>query len=128
MLYVDANIILRYVLDDHAELSPKAKRVVSENIVGTPIETLCEVVFVLTKVYGIARKDIADTLLDFYKNTNCILPHREAVLKGIEFFGEKNLDFVDCILAGYYEMEKITVLTFDTKLEKLLATIGKTKR
>ena len=124
MLYIDANIILRYVLDDHAELSPKAKRVIGENIVETPIETLCEVVFVLTKVYGIARKDIADTLLDFYENTNCILPHREAVIRGIEFFGEKNLGFVDCILAGYYEVEKITVLTFDTKLERFLATIG----
>jgi len=105
MLCIDANIILRYVLEDHAELSPKAKKLIGENIIETPIEVLCEVVFVLSRIYGIARKDIADTLLDFYDNTNCILPHREAVIKGIEYFSGKSLDFVDCILAGYYEAE-----------------------
>jgi predicted nucleic-acid-binding protein len=127
MLRIDANIILRYILEDHAELSPKAKRLIGENTVETPIEVLCEVVFVLTRIYGIARKDIADTLLDFYGNTNCVLPHREAVIKGIEYFGEKTLDFVDCILAGYYEAENTTVQTFDTKLEKLLAIIVEVK-
>jgi len=127
MRFIDANVILRYVLDDHAELSPKAKKLIDENSVETPIEALCEVVFVLSQIYGIARKDIADTLLDFYGNTNCILPHREAVIRGIEYFGDKNLDFVDCILAGYYETENITIHTFDAKLEKLLAAIAKTK-
>jgi predicted nucleic-acid-binding protein len=127
MRFIDANIILRYILDDHAELSPKAKRLIDENIVETPIEALCEVVFVLSRTYGIARKDIADTLLDFYENTNCLLSHREAVIRGIEYFGEKNLDFVDCIQAGYFETEDITIHTFDTKLEKLLAVIAKTK-
>ena len=87
MRFIDANIILRYILDDHAELSPKAKKLIDENIVETPIETICEVVFVLSRTYGIARKDIADTLLDFYENTNCILLHREAVIRGIEYFG-----------------------------------------
>jgi len=33
MPYIDANIILRYVLNDHAELSPKAKLLIGENIV-----------------------------------------------------------------------------------------------
>jgi predicted nucleic-acid-binding protein len=126
MLCIDANIILRYILEDHAELSLKAKNIISENIVETPIEVLCEVVFVLTRIYDIARKDIADTLLDFYENTNCILPHREAVIKGIEYFGNQNLDFVDCILAGYYEAENTAIQTFDTKLEKLLTIIADT--
>jgi len=127
MLCIDANIILRYILEDHAELSPMAKKLIGENIIETPIEVLCEVVFVLSRIYGIARKDIADTLLDFYHNTNCILPHREAVIKGIEYFGEKSLDFVDCILAGYYKAENVEIKTFDVKLDKLLTAIATTK-
>ncbi|MCL2411084.1 MAG: PIN domain-containing protein [Treponema sp.] len=127
MHYVDANVILRYILDDHTEFSPRAKKIIGENTVETPIEVLCEVVFVLKRIYKITRKEIADTLLDFYKNTNSILPHHEAVIKGIEYFGESNLDFVDCILAGYNELESISIHTFDMKLEKLLATIAKTK-
>ena len=123
MRYIDANIILRYVLDDHPELSPKARRLIDENTVETPIEVLCEVVFVLLKTYGVARRDIADTLLDFFRDTNCTLPHRESIIRGIESFGEKPLDFVDCILAGYHVVENITIHTFDAKLDKLLATI-----
>ena len=125
MLYVDANIILRYILNDHVELSPKAKEIIGKNIAEIPIEVLCEVVFVLTCVYKINRKDIADTLLDFFSSTKCILAHREAVIRGIEYYGEKNLDFVDCILAGYNEIENISVYTFDEKLEKLLLTISR---
>ena len=128
MHYLDANIILRYILEDHTELSPKAKKLIDENTVETPIEVLCEVAYVLTRIYGIARKEISDTLLDFYENTNCILPHREAVIRGIEYFGEKNLDFVDCILAGYYEIENTPIHTFDTKLEKLLTIIAEEKK
>ena len=127
MRFIDANVILRYILNDHAELSAKARKLIDENIVETPIEALCEVVFVLSRTYGIGRKDIADTLLDFFGNTNCLLSHREAVIRGIEYFGDKNLDFVDCLLAGYYEAENITIHTFDAKLEKLLTVIAKTK-
>jgi predicted nucleic-acid-binding protein len=123
MLYIDANVVLRYILEDHAELSPKARTLIDENIVETPIEVLCEVVFVLMRVYGITRKNIANTLLEFYDSTNCFLQHREAVIKGIKYFGEKTLDFVDCILAGYYEMENITIQTFDSKLDKFLSSI-----
>ena len=123
MHYIDANVILRYLLDDHAELSPQAKKLINDNDVEVPTEVLSEVVFVLLRTYGVARKDIANTLLDFFRNTNCTLPHRESIIRGIEYFGEKDLDFVDCILAGYHEAENIAVHTFDAKLKKLLMTI-----
>jgi len=123
MLTIDANIILRYILNDHIDLSPKAKEIIGNNVVETPVEVLCEVVYVLKRVYGINQKEIADTLLEFYENSNCILPHREAINKGFEYFALKNLDFVDCILAGYCEMEGRTISTFDNSLVKLLASI-----
>jgi predicted nucleic-acid-binding protein len=121
MRIVDANIVLRYILDDHAELSVKAKEIVENNAVTVPIEVLCEVVFVLSGMYGISRIDISSTLIDFFEQTNCMLPHRGAVLKGLEFFSENKLDFVDCLLAGYSMIERVEVYTFDQKLQKLLA-------
>jgi predicted nucleic acid-binding protein len=120
---IDANIILRYLLEDHAELSPRAKTLIDDRIVETPVEVLCEVVFVLAKVYNLKREEIADSLIDFYNNTNCVLPRRETILKGIEYFGKHNLDFVDCLLAACCEIEHTTIHTFDNKLNKLLAAI-----
>jgi predicted nucleic acid-binding protein len=39
MQKIDANIILRYVLDDH-ELSVKAREIIDQHIVEVPIEVL----------------------------------------------------------------------------------------
>lgn len=49
MSIVDANIVLRYLLDDHAELSEKAAAILERQTVTLPIEVACEVVYVLQK-------------------------------------------------------------------------------
>lgn len=58
MSIVDANIVLRYLLDDHAELSPKAAEILEQQLMTLPVEVGCEVVYVLQKVYTVERKDI----------------------------------------------------------------------
>ena len=40
----------------------------------------------------------------------------------IETYGEKNLDFVDCVLYGYHKNQDIEIATFDVKLLKLIKT------
>jgi predicted nucleic-acid-binding protein len=125
MQIVDANIVLRYVLEDHEELSPKAKEIIDTYMVTVPLEVLCEAVFVLKGHYELERMSISEGLTTFFEKTKVILPHREAVLKGFEYYGKTTLDFVDCVLAGYYEIEKAEVHTFDGKLERLIDRINK---
>jgi predicted nucleic-acid-binding protein len=120
MQIVDANIVLRYLLNDHNELSGRARQIIDEQTVEIPIEVLCEVVFVLSGVYKAKREEIGEKLQTFFESTDCILPHRDAVLKGLELFSESTLDFVDCILFGYKSIEGIEVHTFDNKLRNLL--------
>jgi len=123
MQKIDANVVLRYILNDHENFSPKAKEIIEKNIVEVPIEVLCEVVFVLTGYYKIDRQNVVTVLKRFFEQTQCTLPHQEAVLKALEYFGKNNLDFVDCILAGYAEVEKEKIYTFDKKLKKLINEI-----
>ena len=123
MQKIDANVCLRYLLDDHAELSPKAKEIIEQNTVEVPIEILCEVVYVLTEHYQIERQNTAVTLKGFFEKTRCILQHKEAVFKALDYFGNNNLDFADCLLAGYSEIENDEIFTFDKKLQKLLDKI-----
>jgi len=40
MQKIDANILLRYVLNNHTELSPKAKAIIDQHTVEIPILTL----------------------------------------------------------------------------------------
>ena len=123
MLKIDANILLRYLLNDHAELSPKAKEILDQHTVEVPIEVLCEAVYVLNGHYSIDRQSVTKELIRFFEQTQCLLPHRKAVLQGLEYFGKTNLDFVDCVLAGYSEIEKDEIFTFDHKLKKLIMEI-----
>ncbi len=51
MPLVDANIVLRYILNDHPQLSQQAADVLEQQTVIAPIEVVCEVVYVLQKVY-----------------------------------------------------------------------------
>jgi predicted nucleic-acid-binding protein len=115
MKKIDANVILRYILNDHAELSPKAREIIDKYVVEVPIEVLCEVVYVLSGHYEIDRQSISTGLKRFFEQTRCVLSRRGAVLRGLEYFGQNSLDFVDCVLAGYAAVNKDT---FDTKLQK----------
>ena len=120
MRIVDANIVLRYLLGDHAELSERARQIIEGNTIFVPIEVLCEAVYVLKNVYKVTRLDISSKLQGFFASTLCRLPHRDSVLKGLDIYAEKNLDLVDCILAGYNEVENAIVHTFDRQLQRLL--------
>jgi predicted nucleic-acid-binding protein len=104
------------MLGDHEELSANAKRIIESRAAEVPLEVLCEVVYVLAGVYKVGREEISAGLLDFFENTASELPHREAALKGLELFAENNLDFVDCVLAGYKLAEGAEVETFDKNL------------
>ena len=125
MQKIDANIVLRYLLNDHPDQSPKAREIIDQNIVEVPIEVLCEVIFVLKGHYGIDRQNISTRLKFFFDQTQCILPHRNVVLQGLEYYGQKSLDFVDCILGGYADVDKDEIFTFDEKLQKLISEIRK---
>jgi predicted nucleic-acid-binding protein len=124
MQIVDANIILRYILDDNAELSPIAKDIIDNNSFEVPIEVLCEVIYVLQGVYSTPRDKIREAISEFFSQTDSYIPHADAINKALEYYVSKNLDFVDCILAGYAETEDAQVHTFDKKLNKLIEAVS----
>jgi predicted nucleic-acid-binding protein len=120
MNIVDANIILRYVLDDHAELSPKAAEILEQQTVRLPIEVACEVVYVLQKVYTVDREDIRQQLGNLL-DENLVEMEKSAVfLKALECYSKSKFDFVDCLLWAYHTVDQQTIFTFDNKLHKFI--------
>ena len=120
MIIVDANIVLRYLLDDHSELSPKAAEILEQQTVTLPIEVACEVVYVLQKVYQVERQEIRQQLGNLL-NQNLIAMEKPAVfLKALERYSTSTFDFVDCLLWAYHTVEQKIVFTFDNKLNKLI--------
>jgi hypothetical protein len=57
MEIIDANIVLRYLLNDHETLSKKSAKILENKSVHFPFEVCAEVVYVLEKVYNVPTND-----------------------------------------------------------------------
>ena len=120
MKRIDANVILRYLLDDHAELSEKASGIIEGESVFVSMEVMCEVVYVLCGVYKVRRDDVAKRLADFVKHPNVSMDHVAVFCRALVAFAEDNIDFVDSILFAHYAVSGDGILTFDKKLARMV--------
>ena len=118
MSLVDANVVLRYLLDDHRELSPKAAEILERHAVTLPVEVGCEVVYVLRKVYAVERREIERQLGDLIHEGLVSMDKPAIFLKALECYGNSTLDFVDTLLWAYQILDGQEVFTFDGKLLK----------
>ena len=119
MVMLDANMILRYLPGDNQEMADKAEQYLNDGNVSVTIEVIAEVVYVLKGVYSMERDRIADTVQDFLELVSC--PEMDVLNLALETYGERNLDFVDCVLYGYHAIKDTEIATFDKKLLKLMA-------
>lgn len=112
-------MILRYLLNDNAEMAEKAEQyLANKNVFVTP-EIIAEVVYVLKGVYSLERNMVANTIKKFMELVDC---HEHAVvILALETYGSNNLDFVDCMLYAYHKLRNYEIATFDKKLCKLIS-------
>lgn len=115
MSLVDANVVLRYLLEDHAELSPRAAEILEQQQVTLPIEAACEV-YVLEKVYTVERETISQQLTELVTEGLVQMEKPNVFLRALECYRLRGLDFVDCLLLGYHLEEHQPIFTFDAKL------------
>ena len=124
MKRIDANVILRYLLDDHEELSAKAVGIIDHEYVHASTEVICEVVYVLGGVYKVSRKQLSALLLLFLQLKH-ITTDDFAVLKvALSTFAEKKIDFVDTILYAHHVVHGDLIATFDKRLSKMTQCAG----
>lgn len=114
---VDANVVLRYLLQDVDEQHQVAKAVIDSGCEIT-VEVIAEVVYVLAGVYEVPRTEIADALIALL-DTAYVERHDE-VVHALGLYRLRALDFVDCILVAQHDVSKREVITFDKKLSKLV--------
>jgi predicted nucleic-acid-binding protein len=121
MIYLDANVILRYLLADNVGQHIIAKNVidVSPNLFildGVVVET----VYVLTKTYGINKELVSDKLVELFEQKRFCFENKSLILETLNIFKKMNLDFVDCLLYACKRLKNAEVFTFDEKLLKSL--------
>jgi len=122
MTRLDTNYILRYLLNDNEEMAAVAEEVILHQEVHISNEVWAEVVYVLEGVYNLEKKKISQVLLSLLRADNIQVVDKYNLVKALEIFAQKKLDFVDCLLCAYAELDE--VLTFDKKLKKCVENRG----
>ncbi len=117
MKLIDANVILRYLLNDNQDMALRAKAVIDSGAYTKP-EIIAEVVYVLKSVYQATRADIRVFIRELLNSVRCA--ESEAVAYAVDVFADPSLDFVDCLLLAYHAVGKEDVFTFDKKLANRL--------
>ncbi|QTH43722.1 PIN domain-containing protein [Cohnella sp. LGH] len=124
MNIVDANLILRYLLQDAAQFIEQARDKIEDHNIFIPNEVVAEVVYVLEKVYKVERVHIFDSLRNLLSYRNISMHDRNILIEALKVYSEINIDFVDSLLFSYSKIGGHTIFTFDKKLNQLLDELG----
>ncbi|MBW2006127.1 MAG: PIN domain-containing protein [Deltaproteobacteria bacterium] len=124
---IDTNVVLRYLLGDHAELSPRAEAFMADLSEGAKNAEILDIViveyvYVMEKYYEIPKSEIVEKLSGILNFSGIVNPDRSEILEALLKYENSNIDIVDCILAARSSPEKV-VISFDRDMEKLKAVI-----
>ena len=122
---IDTNVILRYLLGDHAEFSSKAETFMSAVSNGTRKADILDVVIVecthvMSKYYRIPRNEIVEKLSGILNFSGIVTKGKSAILEALLKYRDSNIDIVDCLLASHSSPSKV-VISFDKDLKKFKA-------
>lgn len=120
MNIVDANILLRYLLQDTEQFIEQANEKMERHSIFIPNEVIAEVVYVLEKVYKVDRSQIGDSLQNLLGYGNITTLDHSVLIEALKVYSEIKIDFVDSLLFAYSKIAGHTVFTFDMKLNRML--------
>ena len=123
--FLDTNVFLRHLREDHPDLSPKATAIFGriergELKVRTSDTVIFETVFSLQRSYNQPRDRIADALLPLIELPGIILPGKRVYRRGFALYGSSPLGFADCYHVALMEVLGITeILSFDAHFDRV---------
>lgn len=117
MISLDANILLRYVLGDHAELSPRALTIVSGNSCFVSRAALTEMVYTLESYYRTPRGEICLALDTLLRLVQVIVEDRAVTERAVAWY-RAGMDFGDAMVAASSHASA-SIATFDRDFARL---------
>lgn len=108
---LDANVVLRYLLNDVLEQSLKSKSIITGSASYVTDVVAVEIIFVLERVIGMKRPDIVMLFKTFLSLPNLV--YNDYFLdQAIDLYGAKNnLSIVDCYAATEAKMYGNSLIT-----------------
>jgi len=124
MIFLDTNIILRFVLNDHPFYSVNASIILNKIDQGKEKIYLSwlvifEVVFVLQNSHGLKRNEIAQKLLPILSLENVLFEQKKLLNLTFEYYVSKNISLADAYHTTLMTQKKIhKIYSFDRDFDK----------
>lgn len=115
--WLDANVILRFLLNDHPDHSLRAKTLIEkaergETTLRITQHIISEVVYVLES-QGYERKEVSDALMQFISISGIEMENADEVMTALIWYRDKNVDFSDALLYAVSSSRGERVWTFN---------------
>lgn len=122
-LFIDTNVFVRHLTQDHAEFSPKATaffaRIERGDLSARTADTaIFEAVFTLERSYRAAKATIREGLLSLIELPGLVVPGKQRLRRAFELYAERNMSFGDAYHVALMEQLGIEeIATFDTDFD-----------
>jgi len=123
--FVDTNIFLRHLLQDHPEQSPRSSAFLAsvergEIEVRTSEIVIFEVVFTLQRQYRISKSQIRDVILPLLELPGIVLPSKRRLRRAFDLYVSLNISFADAYHAVLAEQLKLDeIVSFDRDFDRV---------
>jgi predicted nucleic-acid-binding protein len=119
--WLDANVILRFLLQDDQDLGSQAAAFMQAaeheklRLLLSPL-VVAEVVWTLDSFYRVPKATIKETLEAFVLSEGIETEEKDVILASLSDFAEQNVDFIDAYVARHALAKGVpSVCTFDWK-------------
>jgi len=122
MMALDTNVLVRFLVEDDAAQHRRAVRLIEKaSGTGEPVlvtgVVLCELVWVLTFSYRVARPRVVDVLRQLLHARQLLIASGDAVARAVDAFATGRGDFADYLIREEARAAGgISVATFDRAL------------
>ncbi|HLJ82500.1 MAG TPA: PIN domain-containing protein [Ktedonobacterales bacterium] len=123
--FLDINILLRHLLADHPDQSPRATAFLEhvergEMRVHTAELVVFETVFTLERTYKRAKADIAAVLLPLIELPGVLLPGKRLFRAAFDLYVRHNLPFADAYFAAWMQHKGLSeIVCFDRDFDRV---------
>lgn len=117
-LWLDANVILRFLTGEPEDMHERSVRLMAKADRGevrlfVPHIVAAEVVWVLKSFYNHPMAKIADVFVAFISAPGVEVEDRDLLIQAMNLSRDKNVDFIDAVLALQAAAQDEEVCTFD---------------
>ena len=122
---LDTNVLLRHLLEDNAEQSPRATEFMMSLAKGEvsaelPMTVLFEANYILQGTYGRTREEVVAALTPILGLPNLSISERDAAVRTLQLYAEHNISFADAFHAALAEQnEPPQILSFDRGFNRI---------